>query len=97
MNNPQPARLHAFVKGRVQGVGFRFFTMQAAWDHEVYGWVRNRMNGDVEVLAEGNREALQSLLEDLKRGPSSASVRKVTEEWLPYQGEFSSFDPKETI
>lgn len=96
MNNPQTARLHAFVKGRVQGVGFRFFTMQAAWNHEVYGWVRNRINGDVEVLAEGNRAALDALLEDLKRGPSSASVHDVNVEWLPYQGEFTSFDPRET-
>ncbi|HAF62334.1 MAG TPA: acylphosphatase [Anaerolineaceae bacterium] len=97
MNSPQPARMHAFVKGRVQGVGFRFFAMQAAWSHEICGWVRNRSNGDVEVLAEGNREALDALLEELKRGPSSASVQDVNVEWLPFQGEFTSFDPRETV
>ncbi|NMC46965.1 MAG: acylphosphatase [Chloroflexi bacterium] len=94
---PQVARLHAFVKGRVQGVGFRFFTMQAAWTHEVSGWVRNRRNGEVEVIAEGQRAALDALLLDLQHGPSSASVSDVTVEWQPYQGEFTSFDPRETV
>ncbi|NMB60921.1 MAG: acylphosphatase [Chloroflexi bacterium] len=94
---PQVARLHAFVKGHVQGVGFRFFTMQAAWTHEVNGWVRNRRNGDVEVMAEGQRCALDALLLDLQRGPSSAAVSNVSVEWLPYQDEFTSFDPHETV
>jgi len=94
---PQVARLHAFVKWRVQGVGFRFFTMQAAWTHEISGWVRNRVNGDVEVLAEGQQTALEALLHDLQCGPSSASVSDVSAEWLPYQGEFTSFDPRETV
>ncbi|MHB8807002.1 MAG: acylphosphatase [Anaerolineaceae bacterium] len=97
MDSPQAARMHATVTGRVQGVGFRFYTMQSAWTHEVAGWVRNRMNGDVEVLAEGKKEALDAMLVDLQRGPSSASVADVKVEWLPYQGEFTSFDPRETV
>jgi len=96
-STPQVARLHVFVKGRVQGVGFRFFTMQAAWTHEVSGWVRNRYNGDVEVMAEGEQAALEALLLDLQRGPAPASVSDVSVEWLPYQGEFTSFDPHETV
>ncbi|RJQ41774.1 MAG: acylphosphatase [Anaerolineaceae bacterium] len=97
MDSPQAARLHAIIKGRVQGVGFRFFTMQAAWTHEVTGWVRNRVNGDVEVMAEGKKEALDAFLIDLQHGPASASVQDVKVEWQPYQGEFTSFNPRETI
>lgn len=97
MESPQPARLHATVHGRVQGVGFRFFTMQSAWNLEITGWVRNRFDGTVEVIAEGNRPALESLLSDIKKGPTSASVNGVDVEWLPYTGEFSSFDPRETV
>ena len=97
MDSPQPARLHAIVHGRVQGVGFRFFTMQSAWTLEVTGWVRNRFDGTVEVTAEGNRPKLDSLLDEIKRGPASAFVASVDAEWLPFTGEFTSFDPRETI
>ncbi|NMC28577.1 MAG: acylphosphatase [Pelolinea sp.] len=97
MDSPQAARLHATISGRVQGVGFRFFTMQSAWTHEVTGWVRNRMNGDVEVLAEGPKEALEALIADLHQGPASASVSNVKTEWLPYQGEFTTFNASETV
>ena len=96
MDSPQAARIHATVSGYVQGVGFRFFTMQSAWTHELTGWVRNRINGDVEVIAEGKREALESLISDLKKGPTSASVTNVEVEWLPYKGEFTTFEPVET-
>ena len=96
MESPQAARLHIIVKGAVQGVGFRFYTMQAAWTHEVSGWVRNRMNGDVEVLAEGNKEVLERFLKDIQRGPASAHVTDVSVDWLPYQGEFTNFTPRET-
>lgn len=96
MESPQAARLHIIVKGTVQGVGFRFYTMQAAWTHEVFGWVRNRINGDVEVLAEGNKEALEEFLKDIQRGPASASVTEMNVDWLPYQGEFANFTPRET-
>ena len=97
MDSPQPARLHAIVHGRVQGVGFRFFTMQSAWALELTGWVRNRFDGTVEVIAEGNRPKLEILLDEIKKGPTSASVNSVDAEWLPFIGEFTGFDPKETI
>ncbi|HOJ00732.1 MAG TPA: acylphosphatase [Anaerolineaceae bacterium] len=97
MDSSQVARMHVVVSGRVQGVGFRFFTMQSAWTHEVTGWVRNRLDGDVEVVAEGRREALEAMLLDLKQGPASASVADVKVEWLPYQAQFTAFEPRETL
>ena len=90
------ARLHAIVKGRVQGVGFRFFTMQTAYELNLTGWVRNRINGDVEVLAEGKKTNLIALLSALKRGPSSAAVREVLPDWEEFSGEFMQFRARET-
>ncbi len=93
----EKARCHVFISGIVQGVGFRFFTMEAAWKYELTGWVRNRLNGDVEVVAEGKKAALDAFIEELKEGPPSAKVDDVKIEWLPYQGEFTKFNPRETI
>lgn len=76
-------QLHALVTGHVQGVGFRWFTVHAAREAGVYGWVRNLPDGDVEVLAQGPREALQRLLASLRQGPRGSRVRQVVEEWQP--------------
>lgn len=85
------ARLHASVEGRVQGVSFRSFVSEQAQRLELSGWVRNRYTGEVEVLAEGNRHDLERLLSALHQGPPLALVSNVTTEWLPANGEFSSF------
>jgi acylphosphatase len=85
------ARLHATVEGRVQGVSFRYFVTEQAQRLGLSGWVRNRYNGDVEVLAEGPRYDLEKLLLGLHQGPSMAMVSNVETEWLSASGEFSSF------
>ena len=93
MGTEKPAftRLHAIVEGRVQGVSFRYFVSEQAQRLGLSGWVRNRYNGDVEVLAEGNRHDLELLLSALQQGPPMANVSKVTAEWLSASHEFSSF------
>jgi acylphosphatase len=91
IENTSKARLHATVAGRVQGVSFRYFVSEQAQRLGLSGWVRNRYNGDVEVLAEGNRHDLERLLSALHQGPPMAQVSDVTAEWLPVSGEFSSF------
>ena len=53
MSETSNYRLHAFIQGRVQGVGFRYYVMQAAQDYHLTGWVRNLYDGRVEVVAEG--------------------------------------------
>lgn len=85
-------RLHAWVEGSVQGVGFRFFVIQHAAELGLTGWVRNLWDGRVEVIAEGPRASLQKLLEQLKTGPRSASVSHVAAEWLPAADEFTDFN-----
>ncbi len=85
------ARLHAKVEGRVQGVSFRYFVSEQAQRLGLNGWVRNRYNGDVEVMAEGSRYSLEKLLAALHQGPAMAQVTNVEAAWLPASGEFSSF------
>lgn len=61
-------QLHIIVSGKVQGVGFRYFSQMKAVQHEVTGWVKNHSNGTVEILAIGTRDKLDPFLEDLRRG-----------------------------
>lgn len=65
------------ITGRVQGVGFRWFTRTSARGLEVRGAVRNRADGSVEVHAQGSEAALDRLEEALREGPPSARVRAV--------------------
>jgi acylphosphatase len=66
-----------FVIGRVQGVGFRYWTAGRAKHYGLVGWVRNRRDGRVEVLAYGEAEALGNLERELQDGPPAALVQGV--------------------
>ena len=65
------------ISGRVQGVGFRYFTEAAAAREGIFGWVRNTPDGRVEVVAEGDAEALQRFERSLGHGPRGARVERV--------------------
>ncbi|MFC1936360.1 acylphosphatase [Chloroflexota bacterium] len=84
-------RLHATVHGRVQGVNYRYFVIQQVRGLEIAGWVRNRYNGTVEVMAEGPRPDMEQLLQALHRGPPSSNVTQVDSQWLEASGEFTGF------
>ncbi len=92
----EKVRLHARVEGRVQGVGFRFFVQQTAQSLGVTGWVRNRWDRSVEVVAEGERAALERLLAALRRGPRASFVSDVKAEWGEASGEFRGFGVRRT-
>lgn len=92
MAEKNKARLHARVEGRVQGVSFRMFVLDTALRLNLTGWVRNRWNGEVEVCAEGERQALDQLLGALRSGPRSAFVSGLKFDWQDYTGEFDRFD-----
>src|SRR5258708_21248091 len=85
------ARLHLVISGRVQGVGFRFSAYDEAKDLALAGWVRNLLNGDVEIVAEGSRENLQMLAAWAHLGPPSAHVTQVREDWSSFTVEFTEF------
>ncbi len=89
-------RLHATVEGHVQGVGFRYFVMDLAVLYKVTGWVRNTHEGNVEVLAEGDREDLELMLDKLRKGPRSGFVTNVSYQWEPASNQFTSFSVKQT-
>lgn len=84
--------MRAIIHGRVQGVFFRDFTRTHARGLNLLGHVSNLWDGTVEVVAEGDREALESLLRKLHVGPSSARVEKIDLEWSEASDGFSSFE-----
>ena len=92
--SPELFRLHAVVDGVVQGVGFRMFVLEYARAFGLTGWVRNRYDGRVEVVAEGTNAQLERLVDRLRTGPRSAFVEELQKEWQPASGEFRSFEVK---
>jgi len=90
-------RLHARVTGRVQGVGFRYYVMTAANELGLVGWVRNRRDGSVEVVAEGELDILKKLVRVLERGSRSSMVSEVKAELQETSGEFQSFNARPTL
>ena len=91
MSEEKLIRLHAVISGRVQGVGFRGFTATAAQRVGLTGWVRNRINGTVEAVAEGDQPSLDAFLREVSRGPGPSYVDNVEFNWQPATGEFDSF------
>ena len=87
-------RVHVWVQGRVQAVGFRAFVHQNAVQMGVTGWVRNVGYNTVEAVAEGTRQQLERFLEMIKRGPSISRVDETREEWEQVTGEFDAFGMK---
>ena len=90
------SRVHVLLDGRVQGVFFRGRTEQWAAALGLTGWIRNRSDGRVEVVAEGDRAALESLVGLLRQGPSFARVDSADVRWMDYTGEFDSFRIRRT-
>ncbi len=79
------------ITGEVQGVGYRFFAQRAAARHQVLGYVRNRPDGSVEVLAEGAAAEVEEFKKDLVTGPQWSSVEQVEEINLDPTGLYASF------
>ncbi len=82
---------HILVSGRVQGVFFRDHARKWAASLGITGWVRNLADGRVEVMAEGEREKIESLVGRLEEGPPLAMVENVDVDWKEYAGEFRDF------
>lgn len=84
-------RAHVFVRGHVQGVFFRFETRTKAMQHKVTGWVKNLRDGRVEAVFEGEKEAVEAMIDFCRRGPSGATVTGVDVLWEEPKGEFDRF------
>jgi acylphosphatase len=85
------ARLDATVRGRVQGVGFRYHVLRAGMDLDLRGWVANEADGSVRTVAEGPRADLVSFLATLEEGPPAAIVDRVVAAWGPAVGDLGPF------
>jgi acylphosphatase len=85
-------RLHAVVRGDVQGVGFRYFVQRKAQQLGLKGWVRNNDDGTVELVAEGSREQLEQLKRALQEGPRMARVDRVDTQWSAGTGNLRNFE-----
>ena len=91
-SNDKPVEAKRYlVRGRVQGVGFRWFVEREAHMLGIAGWVRNNHDGSVEVLAQGTREQLSGLHSRLREGPRAARVDAVEVEEAPPATGLSSF------
>jgi acylphosphatase len=84
-------RVQLFVRGRVQGVFFRAAAQREARRLGVSGWVKNRNDGSIEMVAEGEDDAIKEIISWAQHGPSAARVEQVDVRWKAYTGEFYEF------
>jgi acylphosphatase len=84
-------KARVIVEGRVQGVFFRYHTQEMAYKLNVKGWVKNRRDGSVEALFEGDKKNVDQIIQWCHRGPSEARVTNVRTTWENYSGEFDDF------
>jgi acylphosphatase len=84
-------RIHLVVHGRVQGVYFRATAQREARQHGLSGWVKNRGDGAVEIVAEGEEDDVKDFLNWAHAGPSTARVDAVDVRWRSYTGEYTDF------
>lgn len=84
-------QLHLVIRGRVQGVYFRASAQREARRLGLCGWVRNRADGCVEIVAEGEEIQIRELYGWAQKGPGAARVERVDVRWRSYTGEFPDF------
>lgn len=90
-------RVHVWVKGLVQNVGFRAHVEYNAAELGVTGWVRNVGYDTVEAVAEGKREKVDRFIESMKAGPRASRVSESKVEWENTTGEFKEFGVKRSL
>ena len=98
MSKNETVRAHVWVKGRVQGVGFRAHVEYSARQISgLTGWVRNIRDDTVEAIAEGPRANVERLIQAIKDGPRSSRVDESRVEWEEPTGEFDRFGVKRSL
>ena len=84
-------QIRLIIAGDVQGVGFRAWVLTIAKELQLVGWVKNREDGTVEVVAQGQNDALEPFIRKCRRGPPLAVVKNVTTQWQQSPEAFLSF------
>ncbi len=82
------------VTGRVQGVGFRYYTLQKAEIFKLKGWVRNTVDGGVVVMVQGDKDVIETFIDYLRIGPSYSRVSNVSYSVVQTQELFKEFSIK---
>lgn len=85
-------RANVVIRGKVQGVFFRAETLKAATGYNLSGWVKNKKDGTVEAVFEGQEKNVVLMLEWCKKGSPHSKVEKTDVKWDDYQGGFSDFE-----
>ena len=85
-------RFNLKISGRVQGVGYRYFTQRTAEELGVCGWVKNLPDGRVESEVQGDSDKLELMLQTLKRGPSFGYVSDIVKNEIPFESSDSEFE-----
>ncbi len=96
-NPNETARVHVWVNGRVQGVGFRAFVQQSGAISGLTGWVRNVGYDQVEAVAEGPRPVVERFVQAMRVGPRAARVDEARVEWEVPTGEYTDFGVKHSL
>ena len=89
--NERNRSVHIIIKGKVQGVSFRYFTLKQARELEITGWVQNKPNGNVEAFAYGDKTNLELFIKKLQQGSSFSSVDNVILNWELAEKNYSDF------
>ncbi|WP_372773535.1 acylphosphatase [Mangrovibacterium sp.] len=84
-------QIHLVVIGRVQGVGFRYFVTQKANELNLVGWVKNKMDGSVEIEIEGNSDSIKTFIDFLKIGNGCSRIDRISKSELPESQHYQSF------
>lgn len=84
-------RAHLIITGMVQGVYYRVTARQKARTFDITGWVKNRPDGAVEAVVEGNAENIMKSIDWCRQGPPASRVSHVQVEWEDFRGEFQAF------
>ena len=87
----EKVRVRVVIEGRVHGVFFRYHTQEMAYRLGIKGWVKNRRDGRVEAVFEGEKDRVNQMIQWCHHGPPEASVSGVRVNWEQYTGEFQDF------
>lgn len=94
MGKEAEVRAKFIIRGKVQGVGFRYYVLQKAQESRLSGFTQNLPNGEVEVVVEGEKIFIEDLERALQKGPTQAKVTEVVATWGKADGKFRTFQIK---
>lgn len=84
-------RYHLTARGRVQGVGFRYYVQQNAFLYGIRGWVKNKLDGTVEIDVEGRKKNMEQFIRSVRKGPRYSLVEQIEEKKMAEIKNYGTF------